>query len=99
VPGVPLPSARRAQRQPTDDRQQLRLLVTAAEQETYELLRPIVRFGRSSADRARETGVPPLDEVEWHPAQRLPPYRPRRTRAGDERQERPFDVEPATTSG
>jgi hypothetical protein len=53
-----MPSARRTQRQPTDDWQQLRLLVTSAEQETYELLRPVVLFGRSSADRARETGVP-----------------------------------------
>jgi transposase len=48
----------RPQRQPTDDWQQLRLLVTSPEQETYELLRPIVLFGRSSVARARETGVP-----------------------------------------
>jgi len=52
-----MPSARRSQHQPTDDWQQLRLLVNSPEQETYELLRPIVLFGRSSADRARETGV------------------------------------------
>jgi hypothetical protein len=43
--------------------------------------------------------LPPLDEVEWHPAQRLLPYRPRRVRASDERQERLFDIEPATASG
>ena len=48
----------RPQRQPTDDWQQLRLLVTSPEQETYELLRPIVLFGQPAAARARETGVP-----------------------------------------
>ena len=53
-----MPSTRRAQRQPTDDWEQLRLLVTSSEQATYELLRPIVLFGRTSAERARETGVP-----------------------------------------
>ncbi|MDQ3493913.1 MAG: helix-turn-helix domain-containing protein [Chloroflexota bacterium] len=53
-----MPSARRSQHQPTDDWQQLRLLVNSPEQETYELLRPIVLFGRSSVARARETGVP-----------------------------------------
>jgi putative transposase len=55
---MPMPIARRAQRQPTDDWRQLRLLATSSEQEPYELLRPTVLFGRSSADRARETGVP-----------------------------------------
>jgi transposase len=53
-----MPSQVRPERQPTDDWQQLRLLVTSSEQETYELLRPIVLFGRSSVARARETGVP-----------------------------------------
>ena len=52
-----LPSPR-PQRQPTDDWDQLRLLVTSPEQETYELLRPIVLFGQPPAARARETGVP-----------------------------------------
>ena len=31
---------------------------TSPEQETYELLRPIVLFGQPTGDRARETGVP-----------------------------------------
>ena len=53
-----MPSARRSQHQPTADWQQLRLLVRSPEQEAYELLRPIVLFGRSSVARARETGVP-----------------------------------------
>jgi transposase InsO family protein len=46
------------QRQPTDAWDQLRLLVTSPEQETYELLRPVVLFGQSARSRARETGVP-----------------------------------------
>jgi transposase len=49
--------ARRRPR-PTDDWEQLRLLVSSPEQATYEQLRPIVLFGQSTAARARETGVP-----------------------------------------
>lgn len=49
---------RRPRHEPTDDWQQLRLLVGSPAQETYELLRPIVVFGRPPADRAQETGVP-----------------------------------------
>ena len=53
-----MPASPRQQRQPTDDWDQLRLLVTSPEQETYELLRPIVLFGQPVAARARETGTP-----------------------------------------
>jgi len=42
---------------PTDDWQQLRLLVGSPAQETYELLRPIVLFGQTAAERAEATGV------------------------------------------
>ncbi|MDP9364093.1 MAG: helix-turn-helix domain-containing protein, partial [Chloroflexota bacterium] len=42
---------------PTDDWQQLRLRVRFPEQETYELLRPIVLFGQPAAERAQATGV------------------------------------------
>jgi transposase InsO family protein len=49
--------ARRRPR-PTDDWEQLRLLVGSPEQATYEQLRPIVLFGQSTAARSRETGVP-----------------------------------------
>src|SRR3712207_7776224 len=42
---------------PTDDWQQLRLRVRFPEQETYELLRPIVLFGQTAAERAQATGV------------------------------------------
>jgi len=42
----------------TDDWQQLTLLVGSAEQRTYELIRPVVLFGHSPAERARMTGAP-----------------------------------------
>ena len=59
-----MPPVRRSRQQPTDDWQQLRLLVTSPEQETYELLRPIVLFGQPTADarpgdrRARAHAAP-----------------------------------------
>jgi len=43
--------------EPTDDWQQLRLLASSPEQLTYELLRPVVLFGHSPAERARQTGA------------------------------------------
>jgi hypothetical protein len=52
-----MPAAKRVRREPTDDWQQLRLYVATPEQEAYELLRPIVLFGRTPAERAGETGV------------------------------------------
>src|SRR5690349_6627241 len=52
-----MPAGPRAQRQPTDAWDQLRLLVATPEQETYELLRPVVRFGQSARARAHETGT------------------------------------------
>ncbi|MDP9373819.1 MAG: helix-turn-helix domain-containing protein [Chloroflexota bacterium] len=48
---------KRQQVTPTDDWQQLRLLARWPEQVTYELLRPVVLFGRSPAERAKETGA------------------------------------------
>ena len=53
-----MPAGPRPRRKPTDDWTQLRLLVSSPEQETYELLRPIVLFGQPIPRRARETGVP-----------------------------------------
>ena len=52
-----MPAAKRSPCQPTDDWQQVRLLVTSSEQVTYELLRPLVLFGQPVRERARETGV------------------------------------------
>jgi hypothetical protein len=47
----------RVRRDPTDDWKQLRLLTTSPEQVAYEVLRPIVLFGRPTAERAQETGM------------------------------------------
>jgi putative transposase len=52
-----MPATERLPRQPTDDWQQLRLLVTSSAQATYELLRPLVLFGQPVRERARETGA------------------------------------------
>ena len=53
-----MPPAKRPQRAPTDDWDQLRLLVTSPAQELYELIRPVVLFGRTPAEHAQETGEP-----------------------------------------
>lgn len=53
-----MPKLRRQQIGPPEDWSQLELLVGSPEQRLYELLRPAVLFGRSPAERARETGVP-----------------------------------------
>jgi hypothetical protein len=43
---------------PTDDWQQIQLLTRFPEQLTYELIRPVVLFGQSGAERAQVTGTP-----------------------------------------
>ena len=48
-----MPAGPRPRRDPTDDWDQLRLLVVSSAQETYELLRPIVLFGQPIPARAR----------------------------------------------
>lgn len=48
---------RRKRVEPTEEWDQLELLLRWPEQREYELLRPIVVFGSSVAERARETGV------------------------------------------
>jgi hypothetical protein len=53
-----MPKRKRFPIAPSDDWTQLRLLLTGEEQKTYELIRPVVLFGRSPALRARDTGVP-----------------------------------------
>ncbi len=53
-----MPKARRQKVEPTDDWQQLELLAQFAEQRLYEMMRPVVLFGQSPAERARETGIP-----------------------------------------
>jgi hypothetical protein len=53
-----MPIKKRARIAPTDDRQQLALLVEDPEQRVYEVMRTCVLFGQSPAERARQTGVP-----------------------------------------
>ncbi len=53
-----MPKARRQRVAPTDDWQQLELLAQFAEQRLYEMMRPVVLFGQSPAERARETSIP-----------------------------------------
>ncbi len=52
-----MPGPKRPRREPTDDWEQLQLFVGSPEQETYELLRPIVLFGQTPRARARVTGA------------------------------------------
>jgi transposase len=54
-----MPNRTRTKVAPTDDWHQLTLLIDTPEQLTYELIRPVVLFGRSPAQRARETGAAP----------------------------------------
>jgi len=52
-----MPGPKRPRRAQTDDWEQLRLFVGWPEQETYEMLRPIVLFGQTSEKRAQAVGV------------------------------------------
>ena len=51
-----MPKLARRRTPPTEDWQQQQLSLRWPEQVAYELIRPIVLFGRSPAQRARETG-------------------------------------------
>ncbi len=51
-----MPRRRRRRDEPTEEWGQLELLLKWPEQRKYELIRPIIVFGASIADRARETG-------------------------------------------
>ena len=51
-------SQRRERIEPTDDWQQLELRVQSVGQRTYEIIRPVVLFGHSPAERAAATGTP-----------------------------------------
>lgn len=48
---------------------------------------------------SRQPFLGPFDAVEWSPARRLTPYRPRRQRSGEATQERLFEVERSTSTG
>jgi transposase len=53
-----MPKLTRTKCAPTEDWEQLQLAMRWPEQVAYELIRPIVLFGRSPAERARQTGRP-----------------------------------------
>ncbi len=53
-----MPIKKRPRIAPTDEWQQLELLVEDPEQRAYEVMRTCVLFGQSPAERARQTGVP-----------------------------------------
>lgn len=53
-----MPTRLRPRHEPTDDWQQLQLLTQFPEQRAYELIRPVVLFGQSPAERAQHTGIP-----------------------------------------
>jgi hypothetical protein len=50
-------SSKRPRLAPTDDWAQLQFRFAWAEQASYELVRPVVLFGLTPAERARQTGV------------------------------------------
>jgi putative transposase len=50
-----MPNRARPRIAPTDDWEHLQLILRWPEQVAYELIRPIVLFGRSPDERARET--------------------------------------------
>jgi hypothetical protein len=54
-----MPAAKRPRREPTVEWEQLRLVVGWLEQETYELLRPIVLFGQTVETRAHVVQIRP----------------------------------------
>jgi hypothetical protein len=52
-----VPARKRPRIEPTDDWSELQLRFDWPEQGGYELIRPVVLFGFSAAERARQTGV------------------------------------------
>ena len=52
-----MPSHQRRRLEPTEAWDQRRLQFTWPEQHSYELIRPVVLFGRLPRERARETGA------------------------------------------
>ena len=53
-----MPYRKRLRIEPTEDWSRLRLQLAWLEQVNYELIRPVVLFGFSAAERAKQTGVP-----------------------------------------
>jgi hypothetical protein len=54
-----MPARKRKRRERTHDWQEIQQAMLWPEQEVYERLRPIVLFGETAAERAKETGASP----------------------------------------
>jgi putative transposase len=52
-----MPARKRKRREPTHDWQEIQQATLRPEQEAYERLRPLVLFGETAAERAKETGA------------------------------------------
>jgi hypothetical protein len=52
-----MPAPRRAKNGPTDDWEQLRFRFTWPEQASYELIRPVVLFGRAAGLRTSQSAL------------------------------------------
>ena len=52
-----MPASKRSRSEPTDDWGQLQLRFQWPEQAGYELIRPVVLFGFTAAERAQQTGI------------------------------------------
>jgi hypothetical protein len=50
-----MPARKRKRREPTHEWQEIEQLVLWPEQEVYERLRPVILFGQTAAERAKET--------------------------------------------
>ena len=57
-----MPYRKRPRLEPTEDWPQLQLQLVWPEQVSYELIRPVALFGFSTAERAKQTGVPELPQ-------------------------------------
>jgi putative transposase len=53
-----VPYRKRPRIEPTEDWAQLQLHLAWPEQVSYDLIRPVVLFGWSPAERAKQTGLP-----------------------------------------
>ncbi len=52
-----MPSRKRQRREPTHEWQKIQQYTLWPEQEVYERLRPVILFGETAAERAKETGT------------------------------------------
>ncbi len=53
-----MPARKHQRREPTQNWQEIKQYTLWPEQEAYERLRPVVLFGQTAAERAKETGTP-----------------------------------------